>query len=42
MSDYMFYEIKNFKRNYECTNIRFIKIEDGSKPPANFSPCDED
>ena len=38
----MFYEVNNFQRNYDCTNIRFIEVLDGkSKPTMDSSECDE-
>ena len=33
---------KNFKRNHECTNVKFIQTLDGSILDANFwVECDE-
>lgn len=35
------YEINNFKRQYTCTEVRFIEVLDSNtKPPTNYTKCD--
>jgi hypothetical protein len=37
------YQQKNFKRNYNCTNVKFIQVLDNEQLDSNiWELCDED